>query len=270
MTSETSRRAALTLAIVVTIALAFAAPSAAGPGQASQARITLTFADQCRDFTAHSSKDISHVEIHFADGRVVKDETTTTPDYAIDGGPSDEIEFASVKSGTTTEIFTCSPTNRPPTAFLEVKTPENCYVFDDGQLNCDGTVPRTSWLRSYVPSAGYGLIGFGCGWPDDQSCVDHVMPCGQRDFYSLCEITYTYRGTTSTDGDDDIVSWSLDFGDGTVTSGDWNTNPPTAVSHTYQRWACPTCEIRPATLTVTDSGGKTASDAQLVFHQYPD
>ena len=59
------------------------------------------------------------------------------------------------------------------------------------------------------------------------------MPCGQMDGYSLCRVTYTFRGTSSTDPDNDIVSWSLDFGDGTSVAGDWATNPPTEVSHEY-------------------------------------
>ena len=82
-------------------------------------------------------------------------------------------------------------------------------------MDCDGRIARTTWAHSIVPTLGFGLIRFFCSWPNDQSCVDHVMPCGQKDFYSLCQVTYTYRGTSSTDPDNDIVSWSIDFGDGT-------------------------------------------------------
>src|SRR5688500_12410235 len=74
-------------------------------GGNSAATITGSFADACRDFAAHSSKNISHVEIHYVDGRVVKDESISSPDHAIDGGAGDEIGFAVVKSGTTSEQF---------------------------------------------------------------------------------------------------------------------------------------------------------------------
>jgi hypothetical protein len=114
------------------------------------------------------------------------------------------------------------------------------------------------------------MVSFFCGWPDDQSCLLHEMPCGQKDFYSICRITYSFRGTSSTDPDDDITSWSIDFGDGTSTGGSWITNPPIEVSHEYLIHYCPTCSRDPAILTVTDRAGNTDSDALLAFHQYPD
>jgi hypothetical protein len=160
---------------------------------------------------------------------------------------------------------------KPPTAVLEVKVPfGRCGAFDDGLLACDGDAARNAWAHPFLPSLGYGIVRFLCGWPDDQACVDAVMPCGQKDNYSLCEVTYTYRGTSSTDPDDDIVSWTLDFGDGTSTSGNWATNPPTEVSHTFLDHHCPTCQRDPANLTVTDSSGFTHSDRQYVYHEYPD
>jgi hypothetical protein len=264
------RRAALwALALFSPVALVASAVSLAAPGRNSAATITGTFGDSCRDFAAHSSKDISHVEIHYADGRVVKDERIESPNHAIDGDAGDEIEFVKVKSGRTTETFACPRTNGPPTAVLEVKTPENCFTWADGQVDCDGRTARTTWTHS-TTALGYGVVSFFCGWPDDQSCVEHAMPCGQLDFYSLCRLTYTYRGASSTDPDDDIVSWSIDFGDGASASGDWATNPPTEVSHEYLTHHCPTCTRDPATLTVTDSAGNSDSDAHLPLHEYPD
>jgi hypothetical protein len=255
--------------VVALTALAWSTAALAGNGNGA-ATITGSFADRCRDFTVHSSKDISHVVLQYADGRVAKDETIDLPDYAIDGGAGDEIDVAIVKSGTTRETFACPRTNSPPTALLEVKTPDICRTWPDGLVDCDGRTARTSWTHSIVPAAGFGIVRFFCSWPDDQSCVDHVMPCGQKDFYSLCQVTYTYRGTSSTDPDNDIVSWSIDFGDGTSVSGDWATNPPTEVSHEYQIHHCPTCSREPAILTVTDSAGHTDSDVQLADHIYPD
>jgi hypothetical protein len=96
------------------------------------------------------------------------------------------------------------------------------------------------------------------------------MPCEQIELYSACRVTYTFRGTSSTDPDNDITSWSLDFGDGTSLAGDWTTNPPTEISHEYLDWHCPTCSREPATLTVTDSAGQTDANGQFVFHEYPD
>jgi hypothetical protein len=255
-------------AVVLAVVLVWAV--AAGAKGNSAATISATFADSCRDFSARSSKDISHVEIHYVDGRAVKDETIDSPEYAIEGGAGDEIESASVKSGTTRQTFICQRTNSPPTALLEVETPEHCFTWDDGLVVCDGRSARTTWTRSTIPTLGYGIVQFFCQWPDDQSCVDHEMPCGQLDGYSLCRVTYSVRGMSSTDPDGDITSWSIDFGDGTSTGGDWATNPPTEVSHEYLIHHCPTCTRSPATLTVTDSAGNTDSDAQLVEHVYPE
>jgi hypothetical protein len=168
------------------------------------------------------------------------------------------------------DVERCESVGRPPTAILEIKTPDNCGTRDDGAVACDGTLARTSWTHSTVPSLPFGIVTFFCDWPDDQSCVDHVMPCGQKDGYSLCQVTYRFRGTSSTDPDSDIVSWTLDFGDGTSVSGDWKTNPPTEVAHEYQIHHCPTCTREPATLTVTDATGQSDSDAQLASHEYPD
>jgi hypothetical protein len=261
---------ALGALVLALIALAWSAAALAESGN-SAATITGSFADSCRDFSGHSSKDISHVVIRYADGRVVKDESTTMPDYVHDGNAGDEIDFAVVKSGRTTETFTCSSPSSPPTAVLEVKTPDGyCITWPDGFVDCDGRVARTTWAHSTIPTLDYGMVGFLCGWPDDQSCVLHEMPCGQRDGYSLCRITYSFRGTSSIDSDDDITNWSIDFGDGTSTSGNWITNPPTEVSHEYLIHYCPTCSRDPAILTVTDSVGHSDSNAVLAFHQYPD
>lgn len=95
--------ATLAVALIATLA-ALVAADAAGASN-SAATITASFGDSCTDFDAHSSKDISHVEIHYADGEVVKDEAIDGPDFSIDGGET--VEFAIVKSGTTAERFDC-------------------------------------------------------------------------------------------------------------------------------------------------------------------
>ncbi len=270
-----SRSAVGAFTLVLVGALVWTSAAFADRGGNSAATITTSFSDGCRDLTAHATKvnsqegkDISYVEANYADGRVVRDETVNSPDYSLDGAAGDELAFAIVKSGTTTERFDCVLESRPPTAILEVKTP-GCNTLPDGLVNCSGQVARTTWSRSST-NLGYGLISFFCSWPDDQSCVDAVMPCGQIELYSACLVTYTFRGTSSTDPDNDITSWSLDFGDGTSLAGDWTTNPPTEVSHEYLDRHCPTCSRAPATLTVTDSAGQTDADAQFVFHTYPD
>ena len=115
---------ALWLIAVAIVALLVAAPAAqAPPGGNSAATITGAFADSCRDFTAHSTREISYIELHYATGLVVRNESINSHDHGIDGGAGDEIEVATVKSGTTTEEFACVPSNRAPTALLEIQTP---------------------------------------------------------------------------------------------------------------------------------------------------
>jgi hypothetical protein len=77
----------LTLMLLAIFAWLVAAPAAQAPSRGkSAATINGAFADSCRDFAARSSKDISHVEIDYVSGLVVKDESISSPDYAIDGG----------------------------------------------------------------------------------------------------------------------------------------------------------------------------------------
>ena len=192
------------MALALASILVFAVNGLAAAG--STATITGSFADACRDFTAHSSKDISHAELHYVDGRVVKDETINRHDHSIDGGPGAEIDFAIVKSGTTKQTFTCQPPIAPPTAILEIQSPPlaacQYFPFPD-YVTCLGTDPRTVWSR---PTDGLIVFLFEQPFPP---------------------LTFDFRGTSSTDPDNDIVSWSIDFGDGTSTSGSWTTEPPT-------------------------------------------
>jgi hypothetical protein len=140
-----------TLEFTVAVVASFVAMSAlASPGgRNSAATVTASFADSCRDFTANSTRDISHVETHYIGGPVVKDESVNTRDYAIDGGVGDEIEFAIVKSGTTSQQFECVISNSAPAALLEIKTPplgtslDGCYEFFSGGLICE----RSSGVR---------------------------------------------------------------------------------------------------------------------------
>ena len=110
------------LTVVAMFACLVAVSAAQAPGK-SAATVTGAFADSCRDFAVHSSKDISHVEIHYVSSLVIKDESINSHDHAIDGGTGDEIEFAIVKSGRTVAEFACAPDNTAPTARLEIKTP---------------------------------------------------------------------------------------------------------------------------------------------------
>jgi hypothetical protein len=239
----------------------------------SAASITGSYADSCRDFTAHSSKDISHVELHYASGSVVKDESITSPDWAIDGGPGEEIDFAYVKSGTTTEEFACEPSNAAPTALLEIQTPpveqtlETCYDFFAGGLDCEQSSPRTAWTgTAQIPDNGGNQSGF------------FTWGCGFFTPHSECPLTISFRGIGSSDPDDDIASWSLDFGDGTSVSGTWSS-PPAQVAHEYGGFG-DTCIGAPQgipgvcllTLTVTDSAGQSDSETiPMVFvDQTPD
>lgn len=249
-----------------------AAPALAFPGNGRcAATITGSFADSCRGFAAHSSKDISYVKLHYADGRVVKRERINRHHYAIDGAPGDEIDFASVKSGTTIEEFACEPANTAPTARLEIETPPvdqvlgHCYDFSDG-LICEQSIPRTDWTGpAQIPDNGGqpGFFEWGCGGFSDPA---------------QCSYTFRFRGTGSSDPDADIATWSLAFGDGTSVSGTWSA-PPAEVTHTYplSRDGCTgvvngVTNICVITLTVTDTAGQSDSDTMpmIFLDQSPD
>ena len=184
---------------------------------------------------------------------MIKDETITSRDYAIDGGAGYEIAFAIVKSGTTSEQFDCVPSNTAPTALLKSRRTgqrvlRECLDFHSGGFICEQSSPRTVRTSSLrVPDNGgsdSGIFHWGCG-----SFTDH----------SQCSMIISFRGIGSSDPDGDIVNWSLDFGDGTSVSGSWSTAPPTEIAHDYTNTA--NCSIGRCfvTLTVTDSAGQSAS-----------
>lgn len=264
------------LLVATFVSCAASSPAPAVPLHANcGATITGSFADSCRDFTAHSSKDISYVELHYADGRVVRHRSIHSHHYAIDGGPGGEIDSARVKSGTTLQEFDCEPGNAAPTALLEMETPpidqtlETCYDFFAGGLACEQSSPRTAWTNDTQVLAVGG---------DDSGHL--LWGCGGLTPPSLCPFTIKFRGTGSTDPDGDIASWSLDFGDGTSASGAWSS-APTAVTHLYALEPVTgtycrgipgfpfVCEI---TLTVTDSAGQSGTDRMLMvfLDQSPD
>jgi hypothetical protein len=200
--------------------------------------IATPFTDVCRDVSLLSSKDISFVEIHYADGRVIKDERIDNPYHAIDGSAGDEIEFVTVKSGVTRRTFPCTTPNSPPRAILEIEAPPDCVEVSSLVWSCNGMIPRTAWLD---PADG-AEVGF--------FCVGTM---------SGCDFNVVFRGTSSSDPDNDIVSWSIVFGDGTSVSGDWTTDPPTGLSATVDLDGLLT-----ATLTVTDSTGQSDSATMVV------
>jgi len=251
---------ALTAMMVAILAGLAATPAAQAPRKGnSAAAIIGAFADSCRDFAVRSSKDISHVEIHYVSGPVIKDESINSHDYAVDGSAGEEIDFATVKSGTTIEEFGCEPSNRAPTALLEIKTPDSCHEFFAGGLSCEQSFPRTMWTSaSQIPDTGgstSGLLTWGCGFHSDRS---------------QCSFTMSFRGIGSSDPDGDITSWSLDFGDGASTSGSWSAAPPAEIAHEYAFESCQNlCVI---TLTVTDSAGQSHAESIVMYFldQSPD
>ena len=252
----------LAVALVATLAWLVQAPAAsAAPGGNSGATITGEFADSCTDFSAHSSKDISHVEIHYADGGSVKDETTTSPDFSI--AADEEIDSVIVKSGTTSETFTCTISNSPPKAVLEIETPpvapgetedlDYCMFVPASEttptyLGCFVESPRTAWTHFGTSPDEYIFWGFCADHPDRYTCET--------------SLEFTFRGTSSSDPDGDLVSWSIDFGDATSASGDWTTDLPTALAHTY---SAPFPEPFTITLTVTDTAGQSDSETMTMF-----
>lgn len=231
------RRRALSLALPAVLIFSISGLAAAAADN-SAASIAGSFGDACRDFSTHASKDISHIELRYADGRVAKHETIDSPDHSIDGTAGDALESASVKSGTTVQTFTCPRTNAPPTAILEVETRADCFYFGT-YLYCHPEPPFTVWTRTPEGAVQFPFTD----WP------------------SQFPATFSFRGTSSTDPNDDITSWSIDFAAGASASGSWSAEPPTEVAHAYASVsASPT-----VTLTVTDSAGQSDSDSMTLL-----
>jgi hypothetical protein len=236
------RRAYIGLPFLAVLAVCALWVMPAGATGGKGATISGSFADSCRNFMAHSSKDISFVELHYVDGRVVRDETTASQDHAVDGEVGDEIEFALVKSSTTKRKFTCARASSPPAAILEIETPplSECTINDTDHPTCDADAPRTGWSRPPGGVLGFIFNAHGALTP---------LP-----------FALDFRGTSSSDPDGDIASWSIDFGDGTSTSGSWLSSPPAEVQHAYaQPFFGPSFPT--VTLTVTDAAGQSDSDA---------
>jgi hypothetical protein len=252
-------RSAARAFLIATALVAAAATVAPAPvGAAPGAAITGTFAESCRTFLAHSSKDISHVQVHYADGRVVKDEAISSPDYALQGSTGDEITSIVVKSSTTMTSFSCTPRSSAPTAYLEILVHEGCDPDGFGSppyMLCHAAAPRSVWARPGGVSEGNIQIGV------------------TREADVLPQVTWSFRGTTSSDPDNDIANWTIDFGDGSPPiGGSWTISPPVEVTHTFasclENVAC-TVTVG---LTVTDAAGQRATDTLTIhfFDTTPD
>ena len=220
-------------AVAVLLATALSPTAAhAIPG----AVISGSFGDSCRDFAAQSSKDISHVVLSYADGRTVKDEGVGSRDFATDGGVGDELATVTVKAGTTSQSFVCQ-SSRPPVAVLEVRLEPTACVH-------------------HVESSGYAYLWCPAGAPNEYR--REFVDTGGLDVWFNCDLTgggegcrtFSVRGTSSTDPDDDITGWSIDFCGEAVVTGAWVTSPPVEVTHLNSGF----CEV---TLTVTDATGNT-------------
>jgi hypothetical protein len=90
--------------------------------------------------------------------------------------------------------------------------------------------------------------------------VSHLCTSFTTANVSSTSHAYCFRGTNSTDPDNNITTWSIDFGDSTSTGDQSFTgNPPTSVTHTYGGTSTYT-----VVLTVTDAGGLTSTDTLTI------
>jgi hypothetical protein len=149
------RRAVVATAAGIAILASIGTAGAASHSQGnSSAVITGTFSDDCQDFEGHSSKDISHVVVDYVDPSKAdyKDDSVNSPDYVIDGDDGDELKSVTIKSGTTTETFTCEPSEPKPECSDDVDNadPEDTLA-DEADPGChtDGDATNTG---SYDPN----------------------------------------------------------------------------------------------------------------------
>ena len=208
--SVNGRSVMLKRVLVAMLVSCVAAPAVlATPGHANcSATITGALADSCRDFTTHSSKDISYVKLFYVDGRTIKYEHINSHDWAIDGEAGDELDFVRVKSGTTVEEFACSPPTRVRRRSSRSTRP--------GRPGAGALLRllRRPDLRAVGPA--HGLGGHGSAPRCRHRPAERFeWGCGAFSDPSLCSYTIRFRGTDDSDPDGDITSWSLDFGDGT-------------------------------------------------------
>ena len=113
---STGRRARVVIAAaaaaVIGLGMGSAALAASGgqdgsPGN-SASQITGSFSSDCTDFTSTSSKDFSHIDFVFADGGTeTVSQFSDTHNYTRTGDRA--ISSATVKAGTTSNTYTCTP-----------------------------------------------------------------------------------------------------------------------------------------------------------------
>jgi len=149
-----------------------------------------------------------------------------------------ELATVTVKSGTTSQSFVCQ-SGRSPVAVLEVRLEPTACVH-------------------HVESDGYEYLWCPGGTPGDGG---ELVDTGGLDVWFNCDLTgggwecrtFSVRGTSSTDPDDDITGWSIDFCGEAIVTGAWVTSPPTEVTHLNSGF----CDV---TLTVTDAAGNIDTD----------
>lgn len=138
--------------VVASAGMALAKGDSGSSGDNSTTWITGAFSPDCTDFDADAGKDISHVELFYADGTVTKDEHPATP-FALDG--DDPISKAIVKAGTSTKTFPCTPAGDTECSdTVDNADPEdtNAPLADDADPGCHTDGDPTDGDDTYDPA----------------------------------------------------------------------------------------------------------------------
>ncbi len=124
-----------------------------------------------------------------------------------------------------------------------------------------GLAPGTTYHYQVVATHADGATGYG---KDKVFTTDRVPTAVLRANKAggSTPLTVTFDGSSSSDPDGSIASWTLDFGDGSSASGTGAV--PSAIAHTYKS---PCACI--AALTVTDNQGAPSGPATVVVNAAP-
>ncbi len=269
--------------LTMSLVLPGAAPPPANGAPVAQARL-VGCTDLACSFDAAASSDPDGDPLTYdwdwGDTSTHGSGPTPTHTYAGGGPQTVTVTVTDGRGGSATATVSATPTdppaNRAPTARITGVSCSGLTCSFDGSASSDPDSDTLTYLWDFGdgttstaanPSRTYSsaeqrtvvlTVSDGRGLSaTDSVTVDPTVPANAAPTaaitgVSCADLTCSVNGGTSTDPEDDPLSYGWTWGDGAASTG-------VTASHTYA-----TAGARTVTLTVTDSSGNTATDTKPV------